>query len=164
MLINKKDSLHKQSNSIKNIRNSFISARNTVSKLDQSLRLIHFIDSILTVSSIMLHIYMTALGVKDSDINAISSTLIFSTVLIVSKLITSCLIHDVVYEESEKLFLTFDELDISVDIMDENLFREALYFKSKMSESKIGFTIAGLVPFKKITLLSVSFMSFSLLK
>jgi hypothetical protein len=107
---------------------------------------------------------MTALGVKDSDINAISSTLIFSTVLIVSKLITSCLIHDVVYEESEKLFLTFDELDISVDIMDENLFREALYFKSKMSESKIGFTIAGLVPFKKITLLSVSFMSFSLLK
>jgi len=105
---------------------------------------------------------MTALGVKDSDINAISSTLIFSTVLIVSKLITSCLVHGLVYEESEKLFLTFDELDISVDKMDVNLFRQALYFKSQMSESKIGFTIAGLVPFKKITLLSVRLMTISL--
>jgi hypothetical protein len=54
-------------------------------------------------------------------------------------------------------------MDVSVDKMDENLFREALYFKSQMSESNIGFTIAGLVPFKKITLLSVSFISFSLL-
>ncbi len=105
----------------------------------------------------------TAIELKDFDIKAITSTLILSTVLLVSKLITSCLIHGLVYEESEKLFLTFDELDISVDRMDENLFREALYFKSHMSESKIGFTIAGLVPFKKITLLSVRFLFFSLL-
>jgi hypothetical protein len=100
---------------------------------------------------------MSAVGAKVSDIKALSSTLIFSTVLLVSKLITSCLVHGLVYEESEKLFLTFDELDISVDQMDENLFREVLYFKSRMFESKIGFTIAGLVPFKKITLLSVRF-------
>ncbi len=111
----------------------------------------------------MLHIYMSAIGTKNRDINAISFTLIFSTVLLASKLITSCLVHGLVYEESEKLFLTFDELDISVNKMDENLFREALYFKSHMSESNIGFTIAGLVPFKKITLLSVRFMTISLL-
>ncbi len=107
----------------------------------------------------MLQIYMSVIGVKNRDINAYSLTLIFSTGLIASKLITSCLVHGLVYEESEKLFLTFDELDISVDRIDENLFREALYFKSHMSESNIGFTIAGLVPFKKITLLSVRFMT-----
>jgi hypothetical protein len=110
----------------------------------------------------MLQIYISAVGVKNRNVNAFSLTLIFSTVLIASKLITSCLVHGLVYEESEKLFLTFDELDISIDRMDENLFREALYFKSQMSESKIGFTIAGLVPFKKITLLSVRFMTISL--
>jgi hypothetical protein len=70
--------------------------------------------------------------------------------------------NDLVYEESEKPFLACDELNVSVERMNENLFRDTLYFKSQMSESKIGFTIAGLVPFKKITLLSVRFISFSL--
>jgi len=61
------------------------------------------------------------------------------------------MIHGKVYEQTEKLLLTFDEIDVS----DENMFREVLYFKSQISESKFGFTIAGLVPLKKITLLSI---------
>jgi len=99
---------------------------------------------------------MTAIEMKDPVISSFSSALIFKPFISVSNLITSCLIHGLVFEETEKLFSAFEELDVSVDCMDENMFREALYFKSQMSESKIGFTIAGLVPFKKITLLSVS--------
>jgi hypothetical protein len=63
-----------------------------------------------------------------------------------------------VYEEVDKIYLYFDELDISVESMNENIYREVLYFKAQTSDSKFGFTIAGLVPFKKFTLLSVSFL------
>jgi hypothetical protein len=59
-----------------------------------------------------------------------------------------------VYGENEKLFLSLDELDVKV--MNENGYKEALYFKT-YSESKFGFTIAGTIAYKKTTLLSVSF-------
>jgi hypothetical protein len=36
--------------------------------------------------------------------------------------------NDLVYEESEKPFLARDELDVSVERMNENLFRDTLYF------------------------------------
>jgi hypothetical protein len=72
-------------------------------------------------------------------------------------MITSSLIHDMTYEESEKLFFTLEEINVSDDSVDEKIFREMLYFKSQTSDSKFGFTIAGFMPFKKFTLLSVSF-------
>jgi hypothetical protein len=55
-MIDKNEFLNKKSKVIENLRISFINARNAVSKLDHSLYLIHFIDSILTIATIMLHI------------------------------------------------------------------------------------------------------------
>jgi len=99
---------------------------------------------------------MTAIGMKNPIINSISSALVYSTSLMVMKLIASCLIHGMVYEKIESLLLSFDELDVSLDRTDENIHREVTYFKSQILEPKFGFTIAGLMPFKKMTLLSVS--------
>jgi hypothetical protein len=148
----------KRSNSIKNLRKSFISARDSISKLDHSLYLIHLIDSILSISTIMLHIYLFAIGLSDPIIKSLSSALIFVTFLCVTKFLIDSIIHGMVYEEVDKIYLFFDKMDISVYSMDENTYREVLYFKAQTSDSKFGFTIAGLVPFKKITLLSVSFL------
>jgi hypothetical protein len=146
---------NKGSNSIKNLRKSFISARDSIIGLDHSLYLIHLIDSILTISTIMLRIYLFAIGMSDPFIKSLSTFLIFITLLCVTKFLFGSIIHGMVYEEVDKIYLFFDKLDISV--MDKNTYREVLHFKAQTSDSKFGFTIAGLVPFKKITLLSVSF-------
>ncbi len=100
---------------------------------------------------------MFAIGMNDPILKFLSSALAFITLLCVTKFLFGSIIHGMVYEQVEKIYLFFDKLDVSVDSMDENVYREVLYFKTQTSDSKFGFTIAGLVPFKKITLLSVSF-------
>jgi hypothetical protein len=82
------------------------------------------------------------------------ANIMLRTVINVIKLMVTCLIHDMVYEENEKLFLSLDELDVKA--MKDSGYKEALYFKT-YSDSKFGFTIAGTIPYKKTTLLSVSF-------
>jgi hypothetical protein len=151
-----KTDLKNKLNFVKDIKKSYFRARKTIQKLDRSLYLVHFIDSILTISMIMLWIYMTAIGMSNNIINSVSKALRFTTTICVIKMITSSLIHDMTYEESEKLFFTLEEINVSDDSVDEKIFREMLYFKSQTSDSKFGFTIAGFMPFKKFTLLSVS--------
>jgi hypothetical protein len=101
---------------------------------------------------------MFAVGMGDPVLKFLSSALVFVTFLCVTKFLFDSIIHGMVYEEVDKIYLYFDELDISVESMNENIYREVLYFKAQTSDSKFGFTIAGLVPFKKVTLLSVSFL------
>jgi hypothetical protein len=67
-------------------------------------------------------------------------------------------IHGSVYDEIDNLFSLLNKLDLSMNTMNENDFREALYFKTQANNVRLGFTIAGLIPFRKITLLSVSFI------
>jgi hypothetical protein len=86
------------------------------------------------------------------------ANVMLGTVTNVIKLMMSCLIHGMVYGQSERLFLILDELDVKA--MNGNGYKEALYFKT-YSDSKLGFTIAGTIPFKKTTLLSVSFNIFA---
>jgi hypothetical protein len=113
-----------------------------------------WIEMIIKIS---FSIDMAAIGIKYPIVKSLSSVLLFSSILCIFKMIIGYSIHGMVYELTEKIYLTFDSLDVSVDCMDENIFRELLYFKTQTSDSKFGFTIAGLVPFRKITLLSVSF-------
>ena len=67
-------------------------------------------------------------------------------------------IHGSVYDEIDNLFSLLNKLDLSMNTMNEYDFREALYFKTQANNARLGFTIAGLVPFRKTTLLSVSFI------
>jgi len=62
-----------------------------------------------------------------------------------------------VYDQTDSLYLCFDQLDISLKRMDQNQFREALYLKTQFIDSKFGFTILGTFPYNKTTLLSVCF-------
>ncbi len=142
--------------SIKNLRKSFNETKNKISKLDQSLNLMQLIDMFITISGIMLQIYLFAIGSEIKILKSLSSTFIFSTIMISNRLIINFLIHGLVFEGTEKLFSLLDEMNVSVDSMNENDFREALYFKTQANSLKLGFTIAGLVPFRKITLIPVS--------
>ncbi len=67
-----------------------------------------------------------------------------------------------VYEETDSLYLSFDELDIYRKNLDKNGFNEVLYFKSQTIDTKFGFIIAGTIPFKRTTLLSVCFVEKSI--
>ncbi len=101
----------------------------------------------------MLDIFVVTVGTQYQLFKEISADFIFESVLSAVKLIISCLIHGLVYDENESLYLSFDELDISYKNLDEN--KEVLYFKAQTIDSKFGFTIAGTIPFKRTTLLSV---------
>ncbi len=139
---------------IHNIRKSYLKARNTIRKLDQSLNWINFFDSVNTIMSIMFEIY-ACFGVNNKHIfKSFLNYHILHTLLNVMKLIINCLIHGMVYEESTRLSQCLDEINLSNKSLDENSFKEALYFKTNTFESIFGFTVYG-IPFNKNTLLSV---------
>ena len=139
---------------VRALRISFIKTRNDFMELDRSLSAIHLFDSLGSVSVIMVHIFILVVG--NRTFSSVSSILILTTAISAAKLLTHCVIHGKVSEEVEQLFLKLDEIDIS--LIDENSFKELLHLKSSRCESSFGFTIAGILPFKAITLLSVGFI------
>ncbi len=140
---------------ILNLRKSYIEARNSTRELDSSLYLLNFIDCVTSITGLMIDIFVITVGIHFQSFNGITKGLKLESVANAIKLIISCLIHGSVYEETEKLYFIFDELDISYKNLDENGYKEVLYFKSQTIDSKFGFTIAGTIPFKRTTLLSV---------
>jgi hypothetical protein len=140
---------------ILNLRKSYIEARNSMRELDSSLYLLNFIDCVTSITGLMLDIFVMTVGIHFESFKEITAGLKLESVANAIKLIISCLIHGSVYDETEKLYFIFDELDISYKNLDENGYKEALYFKSQTIDSKFGFTIAGTIPFKMTTLLSV---------
>ncbi len=152
--MNKIQSLEVRSQMITEIRKSYIDARNSIRDLDKSLYLVQFLDSVLIILDLMIDIFMITNGNRVPLYEKYLANIMLRTVINVIKLMVTCLIHDMVYEENEKLFLSLDELDVKA--MKDSGYKEALYFKT-YSDSKFGFTIAGTIPYKKTTLLSVSF-------
>jgi hypothetical protein len=138
---------------VSNLRKSYIEARNSMRELDSSLHLLNFIDCINSITGLMLDIYVITVGTQFQLFKEILANSTLESVVNAVKLIISCLIHGLVYDENESLYLSFDELDISYKNLDEN--KEVLYFKAQTIDSKFGFTIAGTIPFKRTTLLSV---------
>jgi hypothetical protein len=152
--MNKIQSQETRSQLITDIRKSYIDARNSIRDLDKSLYLLQFFDSVATILDLMINIFIITNGNGIPNFKTYLAGSILGTTLNVIKLIITCLIHDLTYGENEKLFLSLDELDVKA--MNDSEYKEALYFKT-YSESKFGFTIAGTIPYKKTTLLSVSF-------
>jgi hypothetical protein len=137
------------------IRKSYIEARNSMKELDSSLHLLNFIDCVYSITGLMLDIYMIKVGAQFQLFKEFSVNFTLESVLNAVKLIISCLIRGLVYDEIDSLYLSFDELDISYKNLDENGYKEALYFKSQTIDANFWFTIAGTIPFKRTTLLSV---------
>jgi hypothetical protein len=104
-------------------------------------------------------VYVITVGAQFQLFKGISANFALESVINTVKLIISCLIHVLflVYDETDSLYLNFDELDISCKNLDTNGYKEALYFKSQTIDSKFGFTVVGTIPFKRTTLLSVLF-------
>jgi hypothetical protein len=152
--MNKIQSLEVQSQMITEIRKSYIDARNSIRDSDKSLYLVQFLDSVTAILNLMIDIFMITNGNGIPNFKTYVTGSILGTTLNVIKLVVTCLIHDMVYEANERLFLCLDELNVKA--MNNSGYKEVLYFKTH-SESKFGFTIGGTIPYKMTTLLSVSF-------
>jgi hypothetical protein len=151
--MNKIQSNETRSQMITEIRESYIDARSSVRKLDKSLHLIQFLDSVTSIMGLMINIFMITNQQNMPYYETYLANAWLGTTTNVIKLMMSCLIHGMVYRANERLFLCLDELDMKA--MNGNEYKEALYFKT-YSDSKFGFTIAGTIPYNETTLLSVS--------
>ena len=115
-------------------------------------------ESITCIAVIMLDIYIFTVGVHVAILRKLISGYIIQFIAYVIILSFNCLIHGLVYDENENMFIGLDELDISHNKLENNI--EALYFMTQTIDAKFGFTIAGNIAFRKTTLLSVKFNSF----
>ena len=78
--------------------------------------------------------------------NTIESTL---------RLTNSCLINGLVYDETDQLLLALEDISESQLNSDDKLFKELMALRTLNWNLPNGFTIGGLMPLKRTTLLSV---------
>jgi hypothetical protein len=70
------------------------------------------------------------------------------------KVIISCIIHGLLHDRSDKVMSALHNIELQT--AHEDVYKEALYFSSIKQNISFGFTIAGLLPFRKTSLLPVS--------
>ena len=71
------------------------------------------------------------------------------------RLIIICMANGRVYEETDQLLFTLEDIDYTKLNSDENAFRELITFRTLNWHLPHGFTIGGLMPLRMTTLLSV---------
>ena len=140
---------------ISNIRKSYIEARNCMRDLDNSLYWINIVESVTSITVIMLNIYIITVGIQIAIIKQFIFGYITALISFTLKMIINCFLHGLVYEENENLFIALDELDISHNKLEDNI--KALYFKIQTIDAKFGLTITGTIAYRKSTLVSVIF-------
>ncbi len=130
----------------------FVEFRNKIVALDKSLSHVIVIDILVSMYSIMLQIH--AMAENNPVLGKYATVFTFLTITEVLKLIISCLMNGLVYEETDKIYAVLD--NINPKDINEDEYKEVLMFKSMSRETKFGFTIGGFAPLKKTTLLSVN--------
>jgi hypothetical protein len=103
--------------------------------------------------SILIEIYILIIYGDYEVIRKFAATLLFSSVMNGIKLIGDCLINGLVHDEADKLLSCLD--DISISGSKASVLKEVVVFMSISRNSKFGFSIAGLMPFRKTALTSV---------
>jgi hypothetical protein len=86
-------------------------------------------------------------------IGKFAATLLFCFVVNWIKVIGNCLFNGLVHDEADELLSCLD--DISISKLTKSAFEEVVIFMSISRNSKFGFSIAGLMLFRKTALTSV---------
>ena len=101
----------------------------------------------------MLSIWSYALVTEHKNIQRLTNQFLIDTITMTAKLIISCFINGLVYDESDKIMATLD--NINAHHINDYQYRELLLFKSISRESNFGFSIGGFAPLRKTTLIQV---------
>ncbi len=105
------------------------------------------------IFSVLTHIYILTNYGHYEVIRKFAATLLFCCVVNGIKLIGNCLINGLVPDEAEKLLSCLD--DISISKSTTPAFKEMVIFMSINKNLKFGFSIAGIMLFRKKALTSV---------
>jgi hypothetical protein len=103
--------------------------------------------------AVLTQIYILIIYGKYEVIKRFAGTLLLSSVMNGIKLIGDCLINGLVHDEVDKLLSCLDVISISES--KEFILKEVVIFMSISRNSKFGFSIAGLMLFRKNALTSV---------
>jgi hypothetical protein len=103
--------------------------------------------------SLLTQIYILIIYGNPEVIRKLAVTLLLSCLANAVKLIGDCLINDLVHNEADELLSCLDDIPIS-KLTESNL-KEVKIFMSLNRNLKFGFSIAGLMLFRKAALSSV---------
>ncbi len=142
-----------RTDSLTRIKNSFIKVRHTINGLDDSLTWVLILDITETMFAVMINIYAIAMYSNNEIMKQYSNQFAFKSMTSVLKLIVSCYINGLVYEESERIYSVLD--NFNTRDLDEVQYKEWLMFKNILKDTRIGFTIGGFAALRKTTLIPV---------
>lgn len=148
------DSHRNSADKISELKKFYLKIKTAINDCDQSLSLVITTDIIQTIFGLMLSVWSYALVEEHKSIQRLGNQFCIDAITMTIKLVISCFLNGLVYDESDKIMATLDAIDAK-DIDDE-LFKEVLLFKTISRETTIGFTIGGFAPLRKKTLIQVS--------
>ena len=127
--------------------------RKTIKQSDRSLSIIQVINTVNTIFSILLMIYILTSSEDYLKIISILQVMGFSTLSSIGQMIISCLICGSLHQKSK----TFHQIleDFNSNELTDNDYKEWLMFMSIASKGGFGFTIGGFALLNKTTLISV---------
>ena len=119
--------------------------------LDQSISWAIVVDVFVAIVVIMIQIY--ALAQNSPILRQYATIIAFNAVSEITRFIINCLVNGLVYDQTDKIMAILDFF--TTTDFDEQMFRELIAFKTMCREISCGFTIGGLAPLRKTTLLAV---------
>ena len=143
----------KITNKITKLKDFYLKIRTAINNCDQSLSLVITTDILQTIIGIMISVWSYALVSQHKSIQRLTNQFAINTITMSVKLVITCFICGLVYDESDKIMAVLDTIN-SNDI-DDHQYKELLLFKSISRETNIGFTIGGFAQLRKTTLIQV---------
>ena len=123
-----------------------------INKIDDILSCAFITSVVAVILNIMSLVYFCIYH-KFNYFNEILAFDFVYQILHLIQLVLNCFINGKVNEETLKLLGDLDY--INIDVLDDQLFKTLIQFKTSVVEAKCGFTIAGFAPWNKFTLLQV---------
>ena len=105
--------------------------------------------------TLMLQIYLMSISHNIPYFN-LKSYFLMGSIGFTMRIIISCLVNDRLYQEVDQLFLALDDINVPDSDPKGKLFKELIQFRTISRDLPNGFTIGGLMPLKRTTLLSVN--------
>ena len=99
-----------KSSKITELKNFYLKIRTALKEFDESLSLVIITDVIQTMIGILLNIWSFALVERHQTIKRLSNQFAANTISAVVKLIISCFVNGLVFDESDRILAVLDTI------------------------------------------------------
>jgi hypothetical protein len=142
----------RNANTISTTRKKFVQTRDQICDIDSSISFVHLANVGFAIYGFLVQIFISLdYNIQIFKLYSIIFITVFENLI---KVIISCIIHGLLHDRSDKVMSALHNIELQT--AHEDVYKEALYFSSIKQNIPFGFTIAGLLPFRKTSLLPVS--------